>query len=59
MSLVTAYVSGITLLGIPSEVYLYGTQCQAAVFIYFLIGTFSAYVVVPVFYKLQLFSSYD
>ncbi|KAF6214647.1 hypothetical protein GE061_009390 [Apolygus lucorum] len=59
MSLVTAYVSGISLLGIPSEVYLYGTQCQAAAFVYLLIGTFSAYVVIPVFYKLQLFSSYD
>uniref|UniRef100_A0A0A9XZQ7 Sodium-coupled monocarboxylate transporter 2 n=1 Tax=Lygus hesperus TaxID=30085 RepID=A0A0A9XZQ7_LYGHE len=38
---------------------MYGTQCHGAALAVLLIGLFSAYVVIPVFHKLQLISSYE
>jgi hypothetical protein len=54
-----SYISGITLLGTPTEIYVYGTQ-----YIYILVGVIavgfvmnSAYL--PVFHSLQLTSAYE
>ncbi|KAG8229114.1 hypothetical protein J437_LFUL009583, partial [Ladona fulva] len=59
MSLISSYISGITLLGMPAEIYTYGTQYCAI-----LIGLLGASCVngfffVPLFYQLQLNSSYE
>ncbi|XP_071451824.1 sodium-coupled monocarboxylate transporter 1-like [Hetaerina americana] len=59
MSLIASYISGITLLGVPGEIYVYGTQfytiCLGSVFA----GLCSALFFIPVFYELQLNSSYE
>jgi Na+/proline symporter len=54
-----SHFSGITLMGVPSEVYYHGT-------IYWLVNVSSVivavvinYVYLPVFYNLQLTSSYE
>ncbi|PSN38120.1 hypothetical protein C0J52_14407 [Blattella germanica] len=59
MSLTASHISGITLLGAPSEMYTYGTQywmmCLSACIVCIIVGV--AYM--PVFYKLQLTSTYE
>lgn len=59
MSLVASYMSAITVLGVPTEMYVFGTQ-------YFLVGfagllTYPAtcYVFLPFFHNLQLNSAYQ
>ncbi|XP_046397318.1 sodium-coupled monocarboxylate transporter 2-like isoform X2 [Ischnura elegans] len=59
MSLTASYVSGITLLGVPSEVYTYGTQFSALCFATVIAGLFSAIFFIPVFYELHLNTSYE
>ncbi|XP_055907563.1 sodium-coupled monocarboxylate transporter 1-like [Eupeodes corollae] len=59
LSVVSSFVSGISLLGPPTEIYVYETQYA---FILVTIG-FSAviswYIFLPVFYNLQLTSTYE
>ncbi|KAJ9582262.1 hypothetical protein L9F63_003391 [Diploptera punctata] len=59
MSLTASHISGITLLGAPSEMYTYGTQywmiCLASSIVCVIVGL--AYL--PVFYTLQLTSTYE
>ena len=59
MSLTASHISGITLLGAPSEIYTFGTQywmmCLAACIVCAVVAT--AYL--PVFYTLQLTSTYE
>jgi Na+/proline symporter len=59
MSLTASHISGITLLGAPSEMYTFGTQywmmCLAACIVCFVVAV--AYM--PVFYTLQLTSTYE
>lgn len=52
-------LSGISLLGIPSEIYLYGTQYSLCTLGAALMMIVVGYVYLPVFYKLQLDSTYD
>lgn len=54
-----SHISGVTLLGVPTEIYNNGTQ-------YLIIGVFNILVIVtviyiflPVFYELQLTSVYE
>ncbi|XP_046397967.1 sodium-coupled monocarboxylate transporter 1-like isoform X2 [Ischnura elegans] len=59
LSLIASLVSGVTLLGFPAEMYLYGTQ-----FVMFHAGIILAaipvsLIFVPVYYKLQLTSCYE
>ncbi|XP_071451352.1 sodium-coupled monocarboxylate transporter 1-like [Hetaerina americana] len=59
MSLIASWVSGITLLGMPAEVYTYGTQFWSG-----LIGLIFSTIVtgvffLPVIHKLQLTTSYE
>ncbi|CAH1108785.1 unnamed protein product [Psylliodes chrysocephalus] len=59
MSLIATWVSGISLLGIPTEIYVYGIQ-YAYIIIGFLVTTFifkSIYL--PVFQGLKLTSTYE
>ena len=59
MSLVASFMSAITLLGTPKEVYVAGTQYCALVLSYPLVMAASAYWYMPVFYKLNVSTSYE
>ncbi|XP_071451106.1 sodium-coupled monocarboxylate transporter 1-like [Hetaerina americana] len=59
LSLIASYISGITLLGMPAEIYVFGTQ-----FTTMMIGVLGAVagcgvLFMPVFYGLQLSTSYE
>ncbi|XP_069696482.1 sodium-coupled monocarboxylate transporter 1-like isoform X1 [Periplaneta americana] len=59
MSLIASFISGITLLGTPTEIYLYGTQ-----YLYIAGGIIGMAVIMgsaylPVFHNLQLTSTYE
>lgn len=55
----SSFISGITILGIPTEIYSYGTQYMVAILCFFTVGIICAYVFLPVFYKLQVISVYE
>ncbi|XP_046473322.1 sodium-coupled monocarboxylate transporter 1-like [Neodiprion pinetum] len=59
MSITAGHVSGITLLGIPSEVYKYGTQYAACIFTTIFMCILTLYIFLPVFHKLQLTSTFE
>ena len=59
MSLVASFMSAITLLGTPKEIYLNGTQYCALVGAYPLVMAASAYWYMPVFYNLRVSTSYE
>ncbi|EFN79439.1 Sodium-coupled monocarboxylate transporter 1 [Harpegnathos saltator] len=59
MSLIASHISGVSLLGVPSEVYQYGTQYAACVFTSFLTCSMIVWIYLPVFYKLQLTSTFE
>ncbi|XP_065216493.1 sodium-coupled monocarboxylate transporter 1-like [Planococcus citri] len=59
MSLIASYISGISILGLPSEMYVYGTQYSMIVLSEVLVSVTMAYVYLPVFYTLQITSSYE
>lgn len=59
MSLVASYISGVTVLGTPAEIYNYGTQYWLIIFPIFLMGFIVSYVYLPVFCSLKVGSSYE
>ncbi|CAL4117051.1 unnamed protein product, partial [Meganyctiphanes norvegica] len=59
MSLVASFMSAITLLGTPSEVYKYGTLYWLIGFSYFLVMPAAAYLYLPVFVDLEVTSAYE
>lgn len=59
MSLIASHISGVSLLGVPSEVYQYGSQYAACIFTSFITCIIIAYIYLPVFYKLQLTSTFE
>lgn len=59
MSLVASYISGVTVLGTPAEIYNYGTQYWLIIFPIFLMGFIVAFVYLPVFCSLKVGSSYE
>jgi Na+/proline symporter len=54
-----SFVSGITILGVPAEVYRYGTQYVAVAITFLLIGLTTATIFVPLYTKLQISSCYE
>jgi Na+/proline symporter len=54
-----SHISGVSLLGVPSEVYQYGSQYAACIFTSFISCFIIVYVYLPVFYKLQLTSTFE
>ncbi|XP_048505782.1 putative sodium-dependent multivitamin transporter isoform X2 [Athalia rosae] len=59
IGLMVSFLSAISLLGVSSENYVYGTQ-YAAVNVGYVIATpFAAYLYLPVFFKLQATSAYE
>ena len=59
MSLIASHISAVSLLAIPVEVYQYGTQYAVCVFTSFLSFGLIALIYVPVFYQLQLNSTFE
>ncbi|CAH0390612.1 unnamed protein product [Bemisia tabaci] len=59
MSLIASYISGITLLGTPAEIYVYGSQAYMGVISDILTNITIVIVYLPVFFKLQVTSSYE
>ncbi|KAJ8951880.1 hypothetical protein NQ318_019856, partial [Aromia moschata] len=53
------YISGISILGIPAEMYTYGTQFWMIIASEGFVSLAMAYGYLPVFYKLQITSSYE
>ncbi|XP_034944496.1 sodium-coupled monocarboxylate transporter 1-like [Chelonus insularis] len=58
MSLISSYISGISILGLPAEMYVYGTQYWSIVIADACVPLTMALVYLPVFYRLQITSSY-
>lgn len=59
MSLIASYISGISLLGLPAEMYTYGTQFWMTLVSEVFVSILMAYAYLPVFYKLQITSTYE
>ncbi|KAG8224740.1 hypothetical protein J437_LFUL005309 [Ladona fulva] len=59
MSLIASWVSGITLLGMPAEIYTFGTQFWTGIIGIFLSTTAAGLFYIPVIHHLQLTSSYE
>ncbi|CAH1647597.1 unnamed protein product [Spodoptera littoralis] len=59
MSLIASYISGISLLGLPAEMYTYGTQLWMVVLSEWAVSLTIAIVYLPVFYNLQITSTYE
>ncbi|XP_069696488.1 sodium-coupled monocarboxylate transporter 1-like [Periplaneta americana] len=59
MSLISSVISGITLLGTPTEIYLYGIQYAYTVGGIMSMGVAVSYAYLPVFHNLQLTSTYE
>lgn len=59
LSLVASFMSAITLLGTPAEMYVSGTQYCALVLSYPLVMGSTAYMFLPVFDNLQVKTSYE
>lgn len=58
-SLIASHISGITLMSIPAEMYSNGTQYSVMVVSAVAVGIALTYVYLPVFYELQLTSSFQ
>ncbi|XP_022209719.2 sodium-coupled monocarboxylate transporter 1 isoform X1 [Drosophila obscura] len=59
LSLVASFVSGISLLGTSTEIYVYGTQYAFILVTLAISGAISWYIFLPVFCNLQLTSTYE
>ncbi|KRF83045.1 sodium-coupled monocarboxylate transporter 1 isoform X3 [Drosophila virilis] len=59
LSLVASFVSGISLLGTSTEIYVYGTQYAFILITLAISGLISWYIFLPVFCNLQLTSTYE
>lgn len=52
-----SHVSGITLLGVPVEIYNYGSQLVVAFMTHFIVIVVIIKIYLPVFYNLQVMSA--
>ncbi|PNJ83231.1 SLC5A8 isoform 1 [Pongo abelii] len=59
VSLTASFMSAVTVLGTPSEVYRFGAIFSIFAFTYFFVVVISAEVFLPVFYKLGITSTYE
>ncbi|XP_059477404.1 sodium-coupled monocarboxylate transporter 2-like [Neocloeon triangulifer] len=59
MSLIASYISGISLLGIPAEMYTFGSQYYVVVFSEIMVSVTMAFAFIPVFHGLNITSSYE
>ena len=59
LSLLASFMSAITLLGTPAEIYVYGTQYWMIWLSYCFVIPLSAHMFVPVFYRLNITSVFE
>ena len=59
LSLIASYISAIKILGVPAEVYIYGTQHWLIIASYVILFLSVALVFVPVFRAVDISSSYE
>uniref|UniRef100_H2Z0C9 Sodium/solute symporter n=1 Tax=Ciona savignyi TaxID=51511 RepID=H2Z0C9_CIOSA len=59
LSLTASFMSAITVLGTPAEIYIYGTMFWWFMISYTIVAIVTATVFVPVFYKLGISSTYE
>ena len=59
LSLLASFMSGITILGVPSEIYTFGIQYWLVVVSYIILFPTVALLFVPTLYELDLTSSYE
>lgn len=59
MSLVASFISGVTLLGTSTEIYIYGTQYVFILLGPTMMGIFMHFVIIPVFHDLKVISMYE
>ena len=59
ISLLATFLSAITLLGVPSEIFTYGTQYTVVLFSYFFLTATAAIIFVPIFHGLHLTSAHE
>lgn len=59
IALISSHLTSITLLGVPVEIYLRGTQYWASALSLIVVTFLTAYIYLPVFHKLQLSSSFE
>ena len=59
LSLLASFMSGVTILGVPSEIYTFGVQYGLMMLAYTLLYPTVALVFVPTIYDLGLTSSYE
>ncbi|XP_049834472.1 sodium-coupled monocarboxylate transporter 1-like isoform X2 [Schistocerca gregaria] len=59
LSLIASFISGITLLGMATESYLYGVQYSYVCLAVLLSGVVSAFAFLPVFHDLAITSAYE
>ncbi|XP_032680884.1 sodium-coupled monocarboxylate transporter 1-like [Odontomachus brunneus] len=58
-SLIASFISGISLLGMPTEIYVHGTSYLFIVSGLILVGFIMSYVYLPVFHELKITSTYE
>lgn len=54
-----SFISGISLLGTPTEIYIYGTQYMYIIGAIITMGLVMMHVYLPVFHDLKLVSTYE
>ena len=59
VSLLASYLSAITLLGVPSEIFTYGAQYTVLLLSYFPLTATAAIIFVPIFHGLHLTSAHE
>ncbi|KAJ3663285.1 hypothetical protein Zmor_007588 [Zophobas morio] len=59
VSLIASHVSGVTLLALPADVYLYGASFWLFIPALIVVSIGTMYIYLPVFYKLQITSTYE
>ncbi|XP_034940832.1 sodium-coupled monocarboxylate transporter 1-like isoform X2 [Chelonus insularis] len=59
LSLIASFISGISLLGTPTEIYVHGTSYLFIGFAVILVGFAMSYIYLPVFHELKLTSTYE
>ena len=59
LSLLASFMSAITILGVPSEIYIYGTQYWLIIASYVILFPSVALIFVPVFRAVDISSSYE
>nr|XP_022915688.1 sodium-coupled monocarboxylate transporter 1-like [Onthophagus taurus] len=59
LSMIASAISGLTILAVPADIYLYGATYWLSCISAIIVAIFTYLIYLPVFYKLQLTSSYE